>query len=99
MSDNIYQGTFVKKGDKMVRLSELSYIFSCPAEGCEYVMTARTKEEADTIESMHYKTAPSTHIVHLQEKNWRRSALSSVTDEADLGEHYARVQFGPGWRS
>lgn len=83
---NVYQGRQVRKGNKVYKFDELVFIFNCPT--CEYVMTARTRDEARTIEAAHCRIALSTHLDTLADARWEQSPLSRI---ALTKEHDASI--------
>lgn len=101
MSAHVHQAKVVFRNGVPFHLAEMSYVFVCPAEGCEYVMTARTEDEIDVIEDTHYKIAPSTHVEFLKDKNWQESPLSDSTGNEYVVENpaHARYAHAKGWRS
>jgi hypothetical protein len=80
---SIYKGSgFYRKG-RRIQLEKLSYIVQCKCElpdgdTCEYVMTALSAENANTIARMHVRTV---HPERLADHLW----LEQIREDILLG--------------
>lgn len=68
---SIYRGNRLKRRNTWMLLSRMAWIFQCPE--CEYNLACETKEAAETIRSVHVRTA---HPAHITENHWEESPLS-----------------------
>lgn len=86
---NVYQTKILIKNGVTYHLAQMSWVFACPSKECEFVITARTEQEALTIEDMHYKCAASAHLFEIAARNWNLSPLSMLDDsvQEDVQSH------------
>lgn len=70
-AQSIYRGNRLQRRNTWMLLGRMAWIFDCPE--CEYNLACETREGAETIRSVHVRTAHPARIV---DNNWQESPLS-----------------------